>query len=131
MAIIKDPRKDLKPVAPMTQEQVAKQQALQKQQGQVGLVPQKTDGTGYAPESQDDPSAAAILTANARNSPGADAAASVIQANQDAMTNKAEHPKKVAFGAIWALLAGLMIAGAAWVGLQKYGPKPPEHVLRA
>lgn len=129
-ATVKDPRTNLKPVAPQTQEEVAREQALQKQQAQVGGVPQKTDGTGYAPTFQDDPNAASVIAGHANQSNSASEGSDVLKTNAEVIEDSKPHPAKTAFGAIWALLAGLLVAVGAWAGLQKYGPKPPEHLSR-
>lgn len=128
-ATFKDPRK-LTPVAPLSQEEVARQQALQRQQSEVGVTPGKTDETGYVGGYEGDTSAAAKIVAS--HAPGSESAddAQALKANAETMKEQAEQPKKMAFGAFWALLAGLAVAACAWAGLQKFGPKPPEHVLR-
>lgn len=129
-ATFKDPRK-LTPVAPLTQEEVARQQALQRQQSEVGVAPGKTDDTGYIAGPQNDPGSGAAIVAS--HAPGAESendAAQTLKTNEETMSAQAEQPKKMAFGAIWALLAGLVVAAGAWAGLQKYGPKPPEHLLK-
>ncbi|HVT13508.1 MAG TPA: hypothetical protein VHE55_14685 [Fimbriimonadaceae bacterium] len=128
-ATFKDPRK-LHPVAPLTQEEVARQQALQKGQSEIGAVPQKTDDTGYSTVDQADPQGAAIVAAHGQDSDSADSARQALQTNNEAMNAQAEQPKKMAFGAFWAIAGGLLLAGGVWAGLQKYGPKPPEHILR-
>ncbi len=128
-ATFKDPRK-LHPVAPLTQEEVAKQQALQKGQSEVGRVAQKTDDSGYATVDQADPQGAAIVAAHDQDADSADGARQALQANDETRNAEAAQPKKMAFGAFWALAGGLLVAVGAWAGLQKFGPKPPEHVLR-
>jgi len=129
-ATFKGPVKYMKVVTPPTQDEVTRQQALQRQQGQVGLVPGKTDDAGYAPRSEDDPSAAAIVAGQEGNAVGSNSATDVIKTNTEALNSEAQRPKTMAFGAIWALLAGLLVAVGAWKGLQRFGPQPPEHVLR-
>ena len=124
-ASFRDPRK-LHAVAPPTQDEVARQQSLQKQQAQVGGVPERTDDGGYAPQVASDPDAAAILAKHDEDA--AEAPTSVISQNAGELKSESEKPKRTAFGAFWALLAGLLLAFGLWSGLQKYGPKPPGRL---
>lgn len=126
-ATIKDPRHNLKAQAPLSQEEVAKQQALQKQQGEVGGVPQKTDDAGNVPTAQSDSEAAAALASHQPAENSSDAVQG-LRENDQVIHSAAERPKKTAFGILWALFAGLLLAFAVWGGLQKYGPKPPDYI---
>lgn len=126
-ATIKDLRQHVKLSPELSQAEVARQQSLQREQGQVGTVPEKTDGSGYIPQSQSDPDAAKLIALH--NPTGSSNAANqVLSKNDQAMKNEADKPKKTAFGILWALLLGALLAFAAWAGLQKYGPKPPAHL---
>lgn len=122
-ATIKDPRQHVKLSPELSQQVVAGQQATQHSQSQVGGVPEKTDDTGYVQRSSSDEDASALV---ASHDPSAtEKANDVFHQSNDARDQEAQKPRKAVFGAFWALLAGLLLAFAAWAGLSKYGPKPP------
>ena len=128
-AMFKDLRKGLKPVASPTQQEMEHQQSLQRSQGTIGGVPDKTDDTGYSSDTQSDPQAGQIVAQHAANSDSS-SAAQVLQSNEDNLQAEKQRPARTLYGGLWALLAGLLIAGGAWAALQKYGPKPPPHLAK-
>jgi|GEM_PF-5930942 len=128
-AMFKDPRKGLHAVASPTQQEMEHQQSLQKSQGVVGGVPSKTDDTGYTPDSEMDPQAGQIVAQHA-DTPDSSSAASVIEANGQNLQVERQRPARTLYGGLWALFAGLLIAGGTWAALQKYGPKPPPHLAK-
>ncbi|HTQ08931.1 MAG TPA: hypothetical protein VMI31_02555 [Fimbriimonadaceae bacterium] len=129
-AMFKDPRKGLHPVASPTQQQMEQMQSLQKSQGAIGSVPDKTGQSGYSPESSVDPGAAQIVAQHSGVGAAGVDAPGVLKSNEDTMQATKEKPARTMFGALWALIGGLVIAGGAWAALQKFGPKPPPHLAR-
>jgi hypothetical protein len=125
-ATIKDPRQHVKISPELSQEQVARHQALQRGQSEVGGVPEKTDDGGYLPRADNDPDAAALISSH-NQGPTAEADG-VLKQNGEEMQKEAEKPKRTAFGAFWAIFGGLLLAFGVWAGLNKFGPKPPEHL---
>jgi hypothetical protein len=125
-ATIKDHRKNVKLSPELSQDQVARHQALQRGLGQVGGVPDRTDGSGYVPQAETSTDATAMI-ADHKDFPRGEAD-EVLRKNSEEMNAEAEHPKKTAFGILWALLFGALLAAGAWAGLSKFGPKPPDHL---
>src|SRR4051812_32191013 len=90
-ASIKDPRKNVKLSPELSQEQVAKHQALQRGQGQIGSAPEKTDDSGYLPRVENDADAAALIASH--DNPGVEAE-QVLQKNGEEIKSEKVKPKK-------------------------------------
>jgi hypothetical protein len=126
-ASIKDKRKGVKISPELSQEQVTRQQGNTERLDEIGGVPERTDDTGYRrqqnvfdPESER--IAAMTKVANGHS------VEDIVSAEREQRLQATQAPVRKAFGGIWALLAGLLLAVGAWFGMQKFGPKPPAHV---
>jgi hypothetical protein len=127
-ATIKDPRQHVKLSPELSQDAVARQQQLQREQSQVGGVPDKTDSTGYLQRADNDAGASSIIASH-ETAPGS-GANEILQTNGQEMNAQAAKPRRTALGAIWAILVGLLLAFGAWAGANKYGGKPPSLMAR-
>ena len=128
-ASIKDPRKNVKLKPELSQEQVAKQQALQKTQGEIGIAPRRTDETGM-PITREDSEAGSIvaLAKTAGDEPSPSSAALLKDADEE-IAAKASAPKRTAMSLLWWLLGAGVIVAAAVFGLNKYAPVPANARL--
>lgn len=126
-ASIKDQRKNVKLKPESSQQQVTREQGTTEVRGVVGGVPDRTDYTGYREQSNLNDSETAKLISKATVATG-HSAEDLIAEEREQAQRAANAPARNAFGALWAVVAGLLLAAGAWMGLQKYGPKPPQHV---